>query len=282
MEEELRKILKEPLTGRELRRKVNIEPFDLWKICMENFIVFSVARHYLRLDRNVKGYLRLSPSILREFMTYSVIGVERKEVLKKADILRKKIKEISRKKFELGKKISLNTLKKTKADACFIIAGDVALEMAHDEPRLERYTNTLVKGSDIDIVVIIGKDRHREPIEEYMLKIKHMFIKDPRIREEIDFKIKKIEDVVKDSEFNTLSKMIACKIICEGKYLAGNLSLYKKAKSIVRNNCKKLEKMEKEALKRREKIIREILKNGIKNREHAVVFYGTEEFYEEF
>jgi hypothetical protein len=38
---------------------------------------------------------------------------------------------------------------------CFIIAGDIVYSMAHDVPRPERSTGKLVKGSDIDIVVIV-------------------------------------------------------------------------------------------------------------------------------
>ena len=33
-----------------------------------------VGTRYLRLDEKVQGYARLSPSILREFLTYSVVG----------------------------------------------------------------------------------------------------------------------------------------------------------------------------------------------------------------
>ncbi len=282
MEEELRRILREPLTGRELHRRVSVDPFSLWKICMKKFIVVSVAKHYLRLDGNIKGYSRLSPSILREFMTYSVVGVDKDKVSEKAVLLKEKIKKISKKKFELGRKISLDALKETNAEACFLIAGDVALEMAHEELRLERYTNMLVRGSDIDIVIVIDREKHREPLEEYMLSKKHICIKDPRIREEIDFKIKNIGDIIKDAEFDTLRKMIACKIICESRYLAGEYSLYKRAKKIVKDRCRELKVMEEEAFKRREKIIKELLEDGIKSKEQAVVFYGTEEFYEEF
>jgi hypothetical protein len=37
---------------------------------------------------------------------------------------------------------------------CFIIAGDVVFGMAHAEPRPEASTGELVKGSDLDIIVI--------------------------------------------------------------------------------------------------------------------------------
>ncbi len=273
---------KEPKTGRELHRFINIDTFDLWRICMKNFIVLSVARHYLRLDKDIKGFARLSPSILREFMTYSIIGTDKDKIREKAKILKEKIKKISEKKFNLGKKISLEVIRKTNAKASFLIAGDVALGMAHDEPKLERYTNTLVRGSDIDIVIIIDSEKYRSPIEEHMLSIKHRCIKDPRIREEVDFKIKNINEIIEDSKFDSLKKMIACKIICESKYLAGSYSLYKEAKEIVKKVCENLKIMEKDAFKKRKEVLKKLISDGIVDKEHAVIFYGTEEFYEEF
>ena len=38
---------------------------------------------------------------------------------------------------------------------CFIIAGDIVYNTAHDVPRPERSTGGLVMGSDIDLIVVV-------------------------------------------------------------------------------------------------------------------------------
>ena len=67
-----------PLTGIELRDRLRGEgPLALWQACRTSpaLETRTLGRRYLRLDRQVEGYARLSPSILREFLTYSVIGL---------------------------------------------------------------------------------------------------------------------------------------------------------------------------------------------------------------
>ncbi len=66
-----------PLTGAELREALGDDGFGQWKACMRprRLVVRRVGRRYLRMDRKVEGYARLSPSILREFLTYSVVGL---------------------------------------------------------------------------------------------------------------------------------------------------------------------------------------------------------------
>ena len=66
-----------PLTGAEIHKALGGEMFALWKACMlsPRLAIRRVGRRYLRLDRRVDGYARLSPSILREFLTYTVVGL---------------------------------------------------------------------------------------------------------------------------------------------------------------------------------------------------------------
>lgn len=79
---------------------------------------------------------------------------------KKADLLRQEIINISKRKFELAREVITKIVESQatptiiKAGVCFIIAGDVAYEMSHLEPRLELSTGELVNGSDLDIVVV--------------------------------------------------------------------------------------------------------------------------------
>ncbi|MDI6654337.1 MAG: hypothetical protein QME59_00410, partial [Candidatus Hydrothermarchaeota archaeon] len=164
MEEILSILEKGPLTGRELYELTGIEIFELWRRCnSEDLTIKKVGRHYLRFDKDVGGYARLSPAIQREFLTYSVIGLKKDEakVRQKARKLDLEIKKISRRKFKLAKGAVAEIAKKltgVQTQTCFIIGGDVAIGMAHSNPRPERSTGELVAGSDLDIIVITRDD----------------------------------------------------------------------------------------------------------------------------
>lgn len=60
-----------PLTGKELLEKSRSDTLSVWRACNKPGKIFTetAGRRYLRLDRHVQGYARLSPSILREFLT---------------------------------------------------------------------------------------------------------------------------------------------------------------------------------------------------------------------
>ena len=67
-----------PLTGSEILETVGGDGLILWRACRLSKIltVRTVGTRYLRLDRKVEGFARLSPSILREFLTFSVVGIQ--------------------------------------------------------------------------------------------------------------------------------------------------------------------------------------------------------------
>jgi hypothetical protein len=69
-----------PLTGKMLIEKTKLDGFNLWKICnsSEKIIKKTIGKRYVRLDQQVDGYARLSPSIIREFYGYTIIGTEKK------------------------------------------------------------------------------------------------------------------------------------------------------------------------------------------------------------
>ncbi len=82
--------------------------------------------------------------------------------------------------------------------ACFIIAGDIVYNMAHDVDRPERSTGKLVRGSDMDVVVIVD-DECREGllkrIDDTMFEEKYRLLITPHIREEIDYVVKNLSRV---------------------------------------------------------------------------------------
>ena len=158
----------------------------------------TIGRRYLRLDRRVAGYARLSPSVWREFLTYTVVG--RREdwegIEKRAQALIAHTESVSRKKSELAYRVvsalggRLEALIGGPLEGCFLIAGDIVHNMAHDVPRPERSTGKMVRGSDLDLVVVLADgvpDRLRERLDDAIFQEKHRLLITPHLREEIDY-----------------------------------------------------------------------------------------------
>ena len=95
-----------PMTGKELQQKVQLDDFYLWKICNthEEIITKTIGKRYLRFDIQVEGYARLSPSIVREFYSYTIVGLKKdiEKISEKIKTLNKTIIDISRDKFRLA------------------------------------------------------------------------------------------------------------------------------------------------------------------------------------
>jgi hypothetical protein len=99
---------------------------------------------------------------MREFHGYTVIGTvkQEREILLKAELLQKEIGAISKKKFELAQATFMRLVDAHQdfaiinKCACFMIAGDVVYGMSHAEPRPESSTGELVRGSDLDVIIV--------------------------------------------------------------------------------------------------------------------------------
>ena len=244
---EIIKLLKEkgPLTGKELLEKSRRDALLLWRFCnkTEEIYTKAVGKKYLRLDKRIEGYARLSPSILREFLTYTVIGLNTdfSKIEVKAKTLLESIEKISREKFELSKEI-ISQLFKAQKDrkeieekAVFIIAGDVVYNMAHSELRPEVSTGEMVKGSDLDIIIVtedLSEDIIKE-IDHSIYKEKYYLIKRPAYREELDYIIKDMRKVENQLHFNSFEFMVASKLLHEGKFLYGSMRLFENIKKIL-------------------------------------------------
>lgn len=237
-----------PMTGKELHERSTMEPFKLWKSCnnSEDIVTQIIGERYLRLDKSVAGYARLSPSIMREFYSYAVIGLitQTGAIHEKVKQLEQSITCISKKKMELAKDIFTKIVdchserKAIDEKACFMIAGDVVYNMAHLEPRPESSTGKMVNGSDLDIVIIY-KDLPEDIIKELDLAIyekKAFLLMNPGYREEIDYVIKDISKVESDLKFIDFNTMVASKILDESKFLLGNASIYSEVKKMVDEN----------------------------------------------
>jgi len=235
-----------PLTGAELQAQTKDEVFDCWKAAMlsSRLAVRKVGARYLRLDRKVDGFARLSPSILREFLTYSAVGLAGDTTAldgKAAEVLAH-IQAVSRAKLDLAAGVAARVADDPPPEQrfCVFIAGDVVYEMAHDVPRPERSTGKMVRGSDLDLVVIVddaAPDALPRQLDESIYQQKYRHLIDPSAREEIDYIVKRFQRLREQAGFDTFKKMVACKILREGVFLHGSRTLFDAAKALLHEHA---------------------------------------------
>jgi hypothetical protein len=282
-----------PLTGSEIKKFISGDNLLLWQTCKtsSNLQVKSVGVRYLRFDRQVEGFARLSPSILREFLTYSVVGLAEKPILieKRGEEIFSHIVRVSRSKMELARNL-IDVVKAQFGETwpheqvCFILAGDIVYDMAHDVPRPERSTGRLVRGSDIDLVVILNDnvpDDFIRRLDSTIYQEKYKFLKSPVINEEIDYVVKKLDRVREQVRFDTFKNMVACKILQEGKLIGGSDRLYHKVIRLLQDNgvLEKLDRLQGAAIVFRKQEEEFLVQSDAKivNREDLYFFYPAEE-----
>jgi hypothetical protein len=296
MEEKIIKFIEQngPLTGAELLASINGDPLILLRTCKlsEKLVTKIVGTRYLRLDRRIDGYARMSPSILREFLTYSIIGTsdDHNALERKACEIISHIEEISRSKSDLAYNIASSMAHRLGDEqfinehACFIIAGDIVFNMAHDVPRPERSTGKMVKGSDMDMVVIVDDhfpEKMVKRIDEEIYKEKYSLLLNPYMKEEIDYVVKDLNRIRKQVKFDTFKHMVACKILHEGALLCGSEDIFHIVKSMLKDNgvTEKIAAMEEYARAYRQKAEEYLINEDPLNfkGESLDLFYPTEE-----
>ncbi len=254
-----------PLTGAGLQEATGEEVFGLWKACQsDQFVCRRIGRRYLRLDRTVPGYARLSPSILREFVTYTVIGVPEQAatVDREAAKLQRRTVAISRGKRRVAERFMAEVLDEVLPEPadrdrlCVLIAGDVVFEMSHDVSRRESSTGGRVDGSDLDLVLLAADDLDDEVVEaldDAIRKRKWLYLRNPALREEVDYVVKRFSKLVEQAEFDTFQHMVACKVLDEAQFLAGNPELHEAGRRLLaeRNVIDRLRDLEAQAAVRR-------------------------------
>jgi len=296
METELIRLVKEkgPLTGAEISKAMDNDLLLLWRCCKlsKNLAIQTIGRRYLRLDRRIEGFARLSPSILREFLTYSIIGLaeDPEALFQRANEINSNIEQITKAKSELAYTILSAVVDRFEnsdligRQTCIIIAGDIVYNMAHDVPRPERSTGKMIKGSDMDIVVVVDDlfpKRLIERLDEIIYREKQDILMTPHLREEIDYIVKDMNRVREQMKFETFKHMVACKILQEGTLLYGSEDLFSTIKDMLRQEevTEKLLAMEERARIFRMNAERDLLnKDPQKIRgEYQHLFYPTEE-----
>jgi hypothetical protein len=235
-----------PLTGAELLEYTNIDPLPVWQACRQTpeICFYCIGKRYVRMDKNVEGYARISPSIRREFRTYTVLGLkdQKAAIEAKARRLRDDIHQISQTKLALSREAmgsiteSLAEWQSIREGVCFLIAGDITYDMAHDVPRPEISTGKMVRGSDLDIIVVAEDDIPKaalEALDRAILKKKYFLLVHPNYQEEIDYLVKDIAKVREQLAFDSFPHMIASKILFESMHLHGSVRVFEKVKIMV-------------------------------------------------
>lgn len=288
---------KGPCTGLEIKKEVDVDSLLVWQACKtsQQLRVRTLGKRYMRLDRHVDGFARLSPSILREFLTYSVTGFadDPEPLEKRCSEVIGRIHEISRFKLGLARQMVSEIMEEFEDGVsknhqiCFIIAGDIVYNMAHDVPRPERSTGRLVKGSDIDLVAVVDDtfpDASTTRLDELIYRKKYRMLINPVINEEVDYKIKRLGLIRNQARFDDFKHMVAIKILQEGLLVYGNEDLFHTVKEIIRENGlpERLDALERQAQIFRTKAEESILDASL-NKEQIQklhLFYSAEEFEE--
>jgi len=240
MEESVYQVLSDngPLTGQDLNDVVHdVDPIELWKVCYQSnlFRITSFSRYYLRYDITRGNQLRLSPSILRDFLTYSLVYLKSQQTgaVEKSARLANKHRAISNRKIGFARQAILSLDEPTRRwlneTACFFISGDLAYYLGHDVQRVHSQLETIVNGSDIDIMIVYNTEADPDLIksaEQQMLDYKYKALKSPEIREEIDFIFKPVSKLITQLQYRDIHEMIASKILFESFYLYGRLDIY--------------------------------------------------------
>lgn len=299
MERALEYLMKSsPVTGKDFVQACGLEIFDAWRLCSGSTRIITkiVGNRYLRLDSKVEGYARLSPSIMREFLNYTIIGLAGHEeaVSLRARQLSAEIAVISSNKIILARDtierlVENHHSKDIITDrTCFIIAGDVVFGMAHAEPRPESSTGELVRGSDLDIITITDNlpwDLYEE-LDNLIYKEKYNLLMNPASKEELDYIIKDLGVVSEQLKFSDFKSMVASKILDEGKYLFGSRNLFGKVKEMIKTAAvsEKIKQLEKKAIEDRVRAVPKLLTAaGTAGSESlTALFYTTEEKEEIF
>ena len=240
----------------------------LWRRCVNEAEVTAriVGRRYLRLDRAVEGYARLSPSIRREFLTYTLLdrtGADGR-LEERAAALEEDIVRVSDSKRRLVYQAisslvdSLGDRDEILARACFILAGDIVYNMAHRVPRPERSTGKMVQGSDLDLVVVTDDlldPGVRTALDDAIYQKKHLLLVSPSYREELDYLIKDMSTVKRQLAFDTFEHMVAGKILHEGELLYGSREIFEEIKTLLRTEGipQRLDRLEQDASTNRRK-----------------------------
>jgi len=134
-----------PVTGAQLSEKLpHVSDIALWRTCYSSkeIRVSNCARYYLRYDILRGNQLRLSPSILRDFLTFSLIYLtdQMVDIVESSTMLANQFRTISLQKLSWAREALLqldDDLQKIIYDHCVTDDEDVASLFFASKERLE-------------------------------------------------------------------------------------------------------------------------------------------------
>lgn len=227
-----------PQLGKELSSALpDIPVLALWQACSRSsaFLISHFASYYLRYDITRADQVRLSPSILRDFLSFTLFALpgQRELMIERQGSLANMHREISREKIALAQTVMKSVFLKLDSDIrsrlCAFIAGDLAYFLAHNEPREHSASGEMVRGSDVDIVIVLSDTLDEEvklAIEAEMVRLKSVYLRHPDYRQEIDFICKFQSVMERQFGYGDIHDKIASKIAYESMFLGGSLTLY--------------------------------------------------------
>ena len=279
------------VSGGELSDALGQQYFELWRTCANSPQLCSTyyARHYLRVDAKLPGFARLSPSILRNFLTYTRISTlpNLQIAVAEGKVERQKHRDISEEKRQTAHRLIKDAL---PADllkqVAVLIAGDVCRGMAHEVSRPEKASGEMVNGSDIDLILVIKDedDTLREEIESRLLDAKAFYLRHPDLREELDFVVNSLPHYRTVVQFDTPHQMISCKTGLECQFIAGERLLVDEMRNILTHADipRKILDLSEQAFSERLHAVERLRKNpdAIREPHERRLFYFSDEIWE--
>ncbi|WP_273243055.1 hypothetical protein [Hyphomonas atlantica corrig.] len=240
IEARLTRILEEkgPRIGKELSEEMpDVPVLALWQVCnrSKSLLISHFASYYLRFDITREDQVRLSPSILRDFLSFTLFGLpaQRYQMIERQGTLSNMHREISREKIgvaqDVMKQLFVSLGREVRSQLCAFIAGDLSYFLAHNEMREHSASGEMVRGSDIDIIIILSEalpDDIQERIDGEMVALKNFYLRHPKYRHEIDFICKRKSVMERQFQYSDIHDKIASKIAYESMFLGGSLTLY--------------------------------------------------------
>ncbi|MEL6686326.1 MAG: hypothetical protein AAFP97_01745 [Pseudomonadota bacterium] len=284
-----------PIPGWKLSEALSdIPPISLWRTCYvsKDIRIRNCARYYLRYDITRDNVLRLSPSILRDFLTFSLIYLPEQSVMavEGGTLMANRFRNISLRKLSRARQALLALEPELQAELykhCVVfLSGDIAYFLAHDTPRNHKTLDVPIKGSDIDLVIVTNNEADPDTIqaiENSLLKIKRQYLINPSIREELDFIVKPVDKMLEQLGYRDIHEKIASKILYESYFLMGRVDIYESLMSNLemRGTRARIEADFEVALMERKNTIRTILskipEESVKDAEVASLFFASQE-----
>ncbi|MFN7166867.1 MAG: hypothetical protein ACK4NV_07480 [Pannonibacter sp.] len=283
---------KGPRIGKELALDLpDVPSLALWQACYTSRLLHlsHFASYYLRFDITRGDQVRLSPSILRDFLSFTLFGLpgQRDQMIERQGTLSNYHREVSKQKIAVAQDVMSNLLtqmpREIRANLCAFIAGDLAYFLAHNEPREHAGIGEMIKGSDIDIIVIYQdlSDEVVKGIENDITELKNFYLRHPNHRHEIDFIVKSRAKMERQFRYTDIHDKIASKIAYESMFLGGSLPLYMTVRDTMkRSGVDELIEMDfAHALQDRKNAMHALLEHGSGelNDETRSLFYFSQE-----